>query len=79
MFTETLGLFALPIIPGPLQVYVRLAEGVNVGAMVTTELLPQPSAEAVPVPATIAGAIVAFATVRITSDSQPFVAVITAV
>ena len=47
--------------------------------MVTTEFVPQPKAEAVPVPATIEGAVVALVTGMIAFDWQPFVAVITAV
>ena len=64
--------------PGPDQVYVKLAAGVNVGAIVTIVFV-QDIVCAVPVPATTVGARVALETDTVVVEIQPLVAVITPV
>jgi hypothetical protein len=70
--TVTLLLLEEPEIPAPVHVYVKFAEGVNVGAIVTTEFV-QDNACAVPVPATNDGDVVAILTVRTVLVVQPFI------
>jgi len=77
-FTCIVELFGLPTTPGPDHVYVKFAEGVNVGAMVTI-VFAHDMVCAVPVPATMDGAVVALATETVVVDIQPLVATITPV